>query len=297
MEENKLDKEKNIKEFSKAKQSMAILPDYSFIAPKNQISKSDKKLCKFYFFSAIISIICILIFLLLAYISFKTSDTSNEVKLPLIEKREFRRINLSNNMKLLLISDPLIKNSAVSLTVKTGSFVEGSSDSGLNNLMQNLLAKPFKKYIQEKEGSFSLESGNEFTSFYFSINSEDLFNSLENFAKCFYKKNNFDRKDFDMEIQELTKQFDSKNIKEKNYKITSLLKILADNNHPFSQFPFGNNNLKNDNIFEELDIFFKKFYSANLMSLVVLSPQILSKVESEIKKKFLKLHFFQFFIV
>ena len=66
-----------------------------------------------------------------------------------------------------------------------------------------------------------------------------------------------------------------------------LFKTICNNNHPISNFGTGNiDTLKIDKIYEHLKEFYNKYYSSNIMKLVVLSNKPIKKIEKLVKKLF-----------
>ena len=65
-------------------------------------------------------------------------------------QRQYRRFLLPNQMKVLLISDPVLQRGAASMTVGTGSIHDPSEFQGLAHFLEHMLFLGTEKYpIQE----------------------------------------------------------------------------------------------------------------------------------------------------
>ena len=62
------------------------------------------------------------------------------------DNREFKYIVLPNNMKVVLISDPLADKSAASVEVQVGSLMDPDDFKGTAKFLQHMLMKGSKKY-------------------------------------------------------------------------------------------------------------------------------------------------------
>ena len=70
-------------------------------------------------------------------------------------------------------------------------------------------------------------------------------------------------------------------VAEDGWKFFHLLGLLSSNTHPMSRFTIGNlDTLKKEGVVEALRLFYDKYYSANLMALVVKSQLSLDEMET-----------------
>lgn len=62
------------------------------------------------------------------------------------DNREFKYLVLPNNMKVILISDPLADKSAASVEVQVGSLMDPDDYKGTAKFLQHMLLRGSKKY-------------------------------------------------------------------------------------------------------------------------------------------------------
>ena len=79
-------------------------------------------------------------------------ESTQPFKKPDNEKtRGFKYITLSNNMKCMIISDPIADKSSASLEVQVGSLQDPENFPGTAKLLQKMIMKTSKKYSNEKK--------------------------------------------------------------------------------------------------------------------------------------------------
>ena len=78
-------------------------------------------------------------FSILAWASLDNTDSRHP-------QRQYRRFLLPNQMKVLLISDPVLQRGAASMTVGTGSIHDPSEFQGLAHFLEHMLFLGTEKY-------------------------------------------------------------------------------------------------------------------------------------------------------
>ncbi|KAL5556247.1 hypothetical protein UlMin_038483 [Ulmus minor] len=112
------------------------------------------------------------------------------------DKRDYRRIVLSNSLEVLLISDPDTDKCAASMDVRVGAFCDPVGLEGLAHFLEHMLfyasekyplEDSYKKYITEHGGSTNAFTAGEHTNYYFDINADCFEEALDRFAQFFIK--------------------------------------------------------------------------------------------------------------
>lgn len=213
------------------------------------------------------------------------------------DQREYRHIRLKNQLDVLLISDADTEKSAASLDVHIGSYQNPKDREGLVHFLEHMLflgteAYPnpgdYQTFISEHGGNHNAGTGLENTNYFFDINSAYLVQALDRFA-AFFSSPNFDAKYVDRERNAVESEYRLK-IKDDGRRQWDVMQEQVDPAHPMSKFTVGNLQTLAD--FEgrpvraELLEVYNKFYSANLMKLVVLGKESLDELQDMVVPRF-----------
>ncbi|XWS56279.1 hypothetical protein CRYUN_Cryun09bG0072300 [Craigia yunnanensis] len=225
-----------------------------------------------------------------------------EIIKPRTDKREYRRIVLSNSLQC-----------ASSMKVGVGSFCDPVGLEGLAHFLEHMLfyasekyplEDSYSKYITEHGGKTNAFTAPEQTNYYFDVNSDCFEEALDRFAQFFIKP----LMSVDATMREI-KAVDSenqKNLLSDAWRMNQLQKHLSLESHPYHKFSTGNwdtldvrPKAKGLDTRQELLKFYEDKYSANLMHLVVYSKESLDKIQSLVEDKFQEIRnsarsFFQF---
>jgi insulysin len=171
----------------------------------------------------------------------------------------------------------------------------------------------FAKFIEENAGSTNAYTGGENTNYHFEISNEKLKDALDMYGPFgawiqqnqtnlnkifffrfsqFFIKPLFDPDSTEREINAVNSE-NQKNLQIDGWRLYQFEKSLCKPSHPYSKFSTGNaETLKTVpesngiNIRDELIKFHGKYYSANLMNLVILSPQSLDTMQQYVDEMF-----------
>ena len=226
----------------------------------------------------------------------ESASLSNVIASP-NDQREYRHIQLSNKLDVLLISDPETDKSAASLDVYVGSYQNPSDREGLAHFLEHMLflgteqyPEPgeYQTFIAEHGGNHNAGTGLEHTNYFFDIDAQYLEQALDRFAPFFHSPN-FDAKYVDRERNAVESEYRLK-IKDDGRRQWDVLQEQVDASHPMSKFTVGNletlADFKDRPVREELLEFYKQYYSANLMKLVVLGTESLDQLEAMVVQRF-----------
>lgn len=213
------------------------------------------------------------------------------IEKPLLDDRSYRFIKLdSNDLHVLLISDPSTDRSAASLDVHVGSFADKEYNvSGLAHFCEHLLFMGTSKYPEENEylSYLSKHSGHsnaytaaEHTNYFFEVSSDYLEGALDRFAQFFIDPL-FSKSCKDREIRAVDSE-NKKNLQNDMWRFYQLDKLTSNPKHPYNGFSTGNYKTLHEepvsrgvNVRDVLLDFYKDHYSSNIMSLVVLGKDSL----------------------
>ena len=191
--------------------------------------------------------------------------------------RDYKYVKLDNNIEALFIHDEKAIVSSVSLCVGCGSYDDPVD--GCAHFLEHMLFMGNKKYPDEKYYSFFVSSHNGYcnaytagdhTNYYYTIDSNYLEKSLDIFSQFFISPL-FSESCLSREMNAVHSEHE-KNILDDNWRELQIVKsVCCNKDSPFSKFSTGNlETLKLDNIRDILIDFFNKYYSANIMKLVIL---------------------------
>lgn len=213
------------------------------------------------------------------------------------DERQYRYFQLENKMKVLLISDAKAEKSAASLNVHVGSFQNPVEREGLAHFLEHMLflgtekypeAGEYQAYISEHGGQHNAYTSLEQTNYFFDVDSAYLVDTLDRFAQ-FFVAPRFDAKYVDRERHAVDSEYQLK-IKDDSRREWDVLSELLNQKHPLAKFSVGNlQTLVNDDerpIRPDLLAFYQRYYSANLMTLVVLGKEPLGQLEAAVKARF-----------
>ncbi|CAL1352436.1 unnamed protein product [Linum trigynum] len=224
----------------------------------------------------------------------------DEIVKPRTDKREYRRIVLSNSLQVLLISDPETDKSAASMDVGVGSFSDPVGLEGLAHFLEHMLfyasekyplEDSYSKYISEHGGHTNAFTYSEQTNYHFDVNNDCFEEALDRFAQFFIKP----LMSAEATMREI-KAVDSEcqmNLLSDAWRMSQLQKHLSNEGLPYHKFNIGNwetlevrPKAKGLDTREELIKFYKEHYSANLMHLVIYAKESLDELQGVVEEKF-----------
>lgn len=216
------------------------------------------------------------------------------------DKREYRCLQLSNGLSVLLVSDKETDKSAAAMDVRVGHFSDPDELPGLAHFLEHMLFLGTEKYPSENAYSSFLSdhggSSNAFTStentnYYFDVTNPHLEGALDRFAQ-FFVAPLFTASATDREIQAVNNE-NAKNLQDDMWREFQLLKSTSRPDHPFSKFGIGNaQTLREEPAKRGIDTreallkFHKKYYSANQMKLAVIGRESLDTLQEWVVDRF-----------
>ena len=213
------------------------------------------------------------------------------------DTRDYLSFKLSNQLQVLVISDPDADKAAASLSVAVGSGSDPKDREGLAHFLEHMLflgtekypnAGDYQRFINTHGGSNNAYTSFDETNYFFDVNSNDLEPALDQFAQFFIAPL-FDAQYVAREKNAVHSEYQTK-IKDDNRLRNEVLKALTNPEHAFSQFSVGSletlADRENQLVRDDLLVFYQQHYSANRMSLVVLGKQPVDELHLLVSEKF-----------
>lgn len=205
-----------------------------------------------------------------------------------------RYLVLENGLKVLLVSDPAFNKSAASLEVQVGSLMDPAERQGLAHFLEHMLFLGNKKYPEVDEFSTYLDShggytnaftGEDRSNYHFEIQHGAFDGALDRFSQFFISPL-FSPEYTEREINAVHSEH-QKNLEQDNWREHQLFKTFYRKEHPANHFATGNIDTLKGIKQEEFIEFYNTYYSANRMSLVLLSNKGLDELEKLAREYFL----------
>lgn len=233
------------------------------------------------------------------------ADTSkllrvNDIAKSQQDNRDYRGLQLSNGLKVLLVSDPTTDKAAAALTVDVGHMSDPDNIPGLAHFCEHMLflgtekypnENAYSTYLSENGGTSNASTYADNTKYYFDVVHNQLDGALDRFAQFFIAPL-FTPSATDREINAVNSEHE-KNLATDVWRIRQVNKSLADSSHPYSKFGTGNSKTLCDDpkqagidVRNELLKFHDKWYSANIMCLSVYGREPLDELEAMVIPRF-----------
>ncbi|GIU01924.1 peptidase M16 [Shewanella algidipiscicola] len=198
------------------------------------------------------------------------------------DHRQYRYMQLSNRLRVLLVEDWQTNQAAASMAVNVGHFDDPSARPGMAHFLEHMLFLGTEKYpdsgeyhafINQHGGSNNAWTGTEQTNFFFSIDADVFEESLDRFSQFFIAPC-FNLDLVDRERHAIESEFSLK-LKDDIRRVYQVQKETVNPAHPFSKFSVGNLQTlsgSQQTLRDELVAFYQQHYSANLMTLCLVAP-------------------------
>jgi insulysin len=208
------------------------------------------------------------------------------------DKFIYDSITLENNLDALLIQNKEDSLAYVSLAVDVGSF-QNEEVEGLAHFLEHMLFMENKKYpeedfyhkfITENGGSSNAYTAETHTCYYFEIADNALEEALDVFSGFFISPL-LNEDAVDREINAVNSEHE-KNILNDGWRNEKILFSIQNDNNYFDFHTGSNETLKIKKIHSKVKNFFKKYYSANIMKLVIMSSREIKEQKKLIRQYF-----------
>ncbi|GAA5190897.1 insulinase family protein [Ferrimonas gelatinilytica] len=213
------------------------------------------------------------------------------------DPRQYRYEKLDNALRVLWVQDPAASKSAAALSVRVGHFDDPEDREGMAHFLEHMLflgterypnAGEYQQFISQNGGSHNAWTGPEFTSYYFDIKGNAFDEALDRFSQ-FFTAPLFDNDLVEKERQSVDSEFKMK-LRDDMRRFYQVHKETVNPAHPFSKFSVGNQqtlaDLPDRPVREALLAFYRQHYSANLMTLVLVSPESWDDYREAVTERF-----------
>ena len=199
----------------------------------------------------------------------------NNIEKSINDTREYKWIELENKLKVIIISDNTNKNCGALLNIHVGSIHD--TIPGMAHFLEHMVFMGSKKYpnvtnffdnVSKYGGNTNAMTSDTDTTYYFTVNENYFFNVLDMFADFFVspllRKDNIDK-----EINAIDSE-STKNLLSESWISFEMVKKCLFDDHPINHYTCGTKDTLNVKNNDKLMLdFFEKYYSANLMNLVL----------------------------
>ena len=207
-----------------------------------------------------------------------TDHDNNTIVAPLNDHSSYKVLTLSNQLRVVLISDPNATQSAAAIDVNAGSFNDPVGVKGLAHFCEHMLFLGTKKYPDKSEYSNFLSANGgydnaytslENTNYYFAVNLDALEEALDRFAQFFIAPLFIENSTY-AEMNAVNSEYD-KDLNDPGWKFYQLLKHVSNPQHPFSRFTIGSiGTLNISDIRQRLIKYYNTSYSANQVCMYII---------------------------
>ena len=215
------------------------------------------------------------------------------------DPREYNTFLLKNGMEVITVSDPELATSAATLSVGVGAFQDPEEAQGVAHFLEHMIFMGSKKYkspneymefISQNGGSTNAFTAAEQTTYLFSINSKQFAPALDRLSSAI-KEPLFDGTMVEKEINAVNSEW-LKNRQTDTFIQQRALALTGNPSHPRVKLGVGNKETLGTNeeqLLSSLRDFHSKFYSANLMKLVLVGNQSSKELAKLARKYFSKI--------
>jgi secreted Zn-dependent insulinase-like peptidase len=209
------------------------------------------------------------------------------------DDREYRYLELDNQLKVLLVSDQATDKAAASLVAFRGQYDDPIEYGGLAHFLEHMLFIGTEKYpeidgyqtfISAHGGSSNAYTAADHTNYFFDIQPEYFQAGMDRFAQFFIAPL------FDTEYVEREKHAvhseTQLQIKDDRWRAMSAQRMVFNPDHPASRFHIGTLETLGEGVGDALVEFFEHNYSSDQMALVAFSNESLDALEAWIVPMF-----------
>ena len=209
------------------------------------------------------------------------------------DEAEYRRFTLENGMKVILLSDPKLNKSSASLAVAVGSFSDPANRQGLAHFLEHMLFLGTEKYPDEADyGNYLKTNGGynnaytagDHTNYLLEIRHEAFEGALDRLSQFFIAPL-FTPQFTEREMNAVNSE-NQKNLENDGWRGYQLTNTLYRPDHPANHFSTGSRETLGGTTREELLAFYRAHYSANQMTLALVSKSSLDDLEAWARKYF-----------
>lgn len=224
-------------------------------------------------------------------------EGGSDIVRPSTEQRGLQFIRLENGLKVLLVSDPEADKAGASLDVNVGSRQDPRDYQGLAHFLEHMLflgteaypqAGDYQAFITANGGSHNAFTSFEHTNYFFEVKAEALEGALDQFSQ-FFVAPLFNAEYVQREVNAVESEYRAR-LRNDRRRELAVFKQQLSVDHPFNKFSVGNLQTlqahRESALRQQLLDFYQRYYSANIMSLVVVGRESLAELEAMVRARF-----------
>ncbi|KAJ2876421.1 metalloprotease [Coemansia aciculifera] len=203
------------------------------------------------------------------------------------DQHQYRLMRLPNNLTVLCVQDVEAKEAAASLSVNVGSNANPTELLGLAHFLEHVLFLGTEK----NSGHYNAYTYSYETDYFFSVSNGAFEGALDRLAQFFISPL-FNADCIDRELKAVDSEHKGY-LQSDSWRTYQLITGTTNPTHPFSRFSTGNTETLKDaaeelglDLREELIKFYQKYYSADVMRLVVVGNHSLDVLSELVASKF-----------
>ena len=222
---------------------------------------------------------------------FSNTDNIQLLKLK-SDDSEYIYFTLENKLNVFIIHDKDVTNSSVAMRVNVG-YMEDEIP-GQAHLLEHMLfvgtnnnseTNYFSKYIESNNGYTNAYTSDDHTCYYYEIANNKLKESLDKFVD-FFTVPTLSDESIDKEKEAVNAEHSKNKYNEGrlNYEI---FKKIMNQDSPYAKFSTGcNQTLNIENIGDKIRKFYETHYSANIMTLVIITNESFDDIKNVVTSKY-----------
>jgi insulysin len=209
------------------------------------------------------------------------------------DDREYRYLELPNQLKIVLVSDPTSDKAAAALTVFRGSLHDPKEHPGLAHFLEHMLfigtakypdVDGYQHFLTANGGSSNAYTASDHTNYFFDVAPPQFPEALDRFADFFISPL-FTAEYVDREKNAVHSEYQLQ-IKDDAWRGMTAGKLMMNPAHPLAAFNIGSLETLDGDVRTALLKFFADHYSADQMALVVLAPDSLDVLQTLVTERF-----------
>ena len=214
-----------------------------------------------------------------------------------LDPNEYRYVALDNGLQAILISNADSVQSAAALSVDVGAYHDPEGWDGLAHFLEHMLflgtgkypdSDEYARYLKQYGGNHNAMTEYDKTSYFFAVDADGFEGTLDRFAQFFIAPL-FDEKYVEREKNAVHAEY-SMRISADTIRTVEVLENVINPKHPAAKFNAGNRDTladKPDQTAREVLIeFYERYYSADRMTLALVSDKPLDELERLVRSKF-----------
>jgi insulysin len=198
---------------------------------------------------------------------------------PSLQKRSIAKIRLENGIEAYIVSDPEAKHSAMSVSVKAGSWDDPKEYAGMAHFVEHVLfmgtktypsENDYTKHITESAGIYNAYTSTDRTVYMFAVNHGGFEGALDRLAHFFIDPL-LCTSSIERELHAVDQEH-AKNLENDNWRQWMILKEISNPDHPHTKFSTGNAETLRGIPQSALRNWFNQHYTPENIRVVVVSP-------------------------